>query len=121
MTAIDTTAAIDAADDWLERALVEDARDARAAHIDDGGFAASVMAALPAPVTAPRWRKPIEWALWGLAGLGAAAAVPELATDVAREMFRLAAQPVSLPHVVAALVALGAMTWGGAAYVLRRD
>ena len=37
-------------------------------------------------------------------------------------MFRLvASQPISLPHIATALVAIGAATWGGAAYVLRRD
>ena len=61
----------------------------RAGHIDDGGFTARVMAALPAPLAAPRWRKPVEWALWGVAGTAIAASLPGLATDVAREMFRL--------------------------------
>lgn len=107
--------------DWLERALADDAVEARAAHIDDAGFTAGVMAALPAPMTAPRWRRPVEWALWGIAGAGVATAMPEMVTGVAREVFRLAAQPVSLPHLAAVLVAIGAATWGGAAYVLRRD
>lgn len=107
---------------WLERALADDASDHRATHVDDGGFTARVMGALPAPVAAPRWRKPVEWALWGIAGVGVAASLPAFATEVARELFRLAAaQPISLPHVAATLVALGAATWGGAAYVLRRD
>ncbi|CAG1008083.1 hypothetical protein BURK1_03482 [Burkholderiales bacterium] len=109
-------------DDWLERALAGDAREHRAEHVDDAGFTARVMAALPAPFAAPRWRKPVEWALWGIAGAAFAAALPGLATDVARELFRLlAAQPVSLPHIAAALVAVGAATWGSAAFVLRRD
>ncbi len=109
-------------DDWLERALRDDAADHRAAHVDDGGFTARVMGALPAPIAAPRWRKPVVWTLWGIAAAGVAASLPSLATDVAREMFRLiAAQPISLPHVAAALAAIGAMTWGGAAYVLRSE
>ena len=120
-----TTTPIPAArddDDWLERALADDAREHRAAHVDDAGFTARVMASLPAPIAAPRWRKPVEWALWGVAGVGVAASLPGLATDVAREMFRLlASQPISLPHVAAALVAIGALTWGGAAYVLRSE
>ncbi|MBE7522746.1 MAG: hypothetical protein HS109_10225 [Burkholderiales bacterium] len=107
--------------DWLERALADDAIETRAAHIDDAGFTAGVMAALPAPATVPRWRRPAEWALWGIASAGVAVAMPELVTGVAREMFRLAAQPVSLPHLAAALLAIGVATWGGAAYVLRRD
>ena len=111
-----------AADDWLERALAEDAARHRADHVDDAGFASRVMAALPAPLAAPRWRKPVEWALWGVAGTAIAASLPGLATDVAREMFRiLASQPISLPAVAAAALAIGAATFGGAAFVLRRD
>ena len=109
-------------DDWLERALRLDAAEHRADHVDDAGFAARVMAALPAPLAAPRWRKPVEWALWGVAGTAIAASLPELATDVAREMFRiLASQPISLPAIAAAALAIGAATFGGAAFVLRRD
>jgi len=79
--------------DWLERLLVDDARDARDAHVDDAGFTARVMSALPA-----------------------------MATDVARELFRLvAAQPITPMHVLAALAAMGVATFGGAAFVLRRD
>jgi hypothetical protein len=108
--------------DWLEQALRVDAAEQRADHIDDGGFTARVMAALPAPLAAPRWRKPVEWALWGVAGTAIAAALPGVATEFARELFRLvASQPISLPHIATALVAVGAATWGGAAYVLRRD
>ena len=109
-------------DDWLERALAEDAALHRADHVDDAGFTSRVMAALPAPLAAPRWRKPVEWALWGIAGVAIAASLPGLATDVAREMFRiLASQPVSLTAVGAAVLAIGAATFGGAAFVLRRD
>ena len=109
-------------DDWLEDALRRGARDGQAGHIDDDGFTARVMAALPSPFAAPRWRKPVEWALWGVAGTAIAASLPGFATDIAREMFRLiASQPISLPHIATALVAIGAATWGGAAYVLRRD
>ena len=109
-------------DDWLERALRLDAAEHRADHVDDAGFAARVMAALPAPLAAPRWRKPVEWALWGVAGTAIAASLPELATDVAREMFRiLASQPVSLTSIAAAVLAVGAATFGGAAFVLRRE
>jgi len=108
--------------DWLDRLLVDDARDARDAHVDDAGFTARVMSALPASLLAPRWRRPVEWALWGIAGTAIAATLPSMATDVAREMFRLiAAQPISPAHVLAVLAAMGAATFGGAAFVLRRD
>ena len=109
-------------DDWLERLLVDDASDARNAHVDDAGFTARVMAALPASLLAPRWRRPVEWALWGIAGTAIAATLPTMATDVAREMFRLiAAQPISPAYVLAVLAAMGAATFGGAAFVLRRE
>ena len=109
-------------DDWLERALRLDASGHRADHLDDAGFTARVMGTLPPPLAAPRWRKPVEWALWGMAGTAIAASLPELATDVAREMFRiLASQPVSLTSIAAAVLAVGAATFGGAAFVLRRE
>ena len=76
------------------------------------------MAALPAPATLPAWRKPALSVLWAAAGLGAALALPTAASDVARELFRLAAHPVSLLEIAAAIAALGAISWAGAAYVL---
>ena len=80
-------------DAWLDRLLVEDAAQHRDAYVDDAGFTARVMDALP----------------------GAA-------LDVSREAFRLlAAQPISLSAVAAALVAFGVATWTGAAWVMRRD
>ena len=124
MTDIDANIASDRPlpDDWLERALRLDASGHRADHLDDAGFTARVMGTLPPPLAAPRWRKPVEWALWGVAGTAIAASLPGLATDVAREMFRiLASQPISLPHVAAAIVAVGLATFGGAALALRRD
>jgi hypothetical protein len=45
-----------------------------------------------------------------------------MATDVAREMFRLHRRAADLAaYVLAALAALGAATFGGAAFVLKRD
>ena len=41
-------------DDWLDAALRADGREHRAAYLDDGGFTARVMAALPATGGAPR-------------------------------------------------------------------
>ena len=42
----------------MEQALVHDAREHRDGYVDDAGFTASVMAALPAPapLALPRWR-----------------------------------------------------------------
>ena len=112
----------DDADAWLDRLLVEDAAQHRDAYLDDAGFTARVMHALPPAAALPRWRKPAVTALWATAGLGLAFALPGAALDVSREAFRLlAAQPISLSAVAAALVAFGVATWTGAAWVLRRD
>lgn len=54
--------------DWLDALLRRDA--ARAAHIEDAGFSARVMAALPAP-----HRSVKRWLLPGMSLLGAAAAL----------------------------------------------
>jgi hypothetical protein len=109
-------------DDWLDAALTADARDHGSSYLDDQGFSARVMAALPAPVTVPRWRKPALVALWSAAAIGTATAVPGVALDVGREAFRLlATQPVSLPQIAAALAAIGVVTWSAAAWALRSD
>ena len=109
-------------DDWLERLLVDDARDARDAHVDDAGFTARVMSALPATLLAPRWRRPVEWALWGIAGTAIAATLPSMATYVAREMFRFFdAQQITPAYVLTVVSTIGAATFGGAAFVLRRE
>jgi hypothetical protein len=109
-------------DDWLDAALAADAREYGTSYLDDRGFSARVMAALPAPVAEPRWRKPALVALWSAAALGTAVALPGAALDVGREAFRLlAAQPVSLPQIAAVLAAIGVATWSAAAWALRSD
>ena len=109
------------ADAWLDRLLAADAS-AHATYLDDAGFTAHVMSALPPPAAMPRWRKPAVTALWAVAGLGGALALPGAALDVSREAFRLlAAQPFTLSGLAAALVALGVVTWTGTAWALRRD
>ena len=50
-------------DDWLDAALAVDAREHGSSYLDDRGFTARVMTALPAPVAVPRWRKPALVAL----------------------------------------------------------
>jgi hypothetical protein len=109
--------------DWLDAALVADGRDHAASYVDDAGFTARVMAALPAPAAvAPRWRRPAVAALWTVAAAGAAIALPGTVLDVGREAFRLlAAQPVSVAQIAAMLAAAGAATWGAAAWALRAD
>ena len=109
-------------DDALERLLADDALALRAGHVDDAGFTARVMAALPAAVALPRWRKPVEWILAGTAGLAIAASLPAVVHDLAREMFRLlATQSISLVTVTAVLGTLGAGTFAAAAWVLKSE
>ena len=109
--------------DWLDAALVADGRDHDASYLDDAGFTARVMTALPPPPDpVPGWRRPAQIVLWGAAALGMATALPGVVLDVGREAFRLlAAQPVSLPQIAATLLAAGVATWGAAAWALRND
>jgi len=113
----------DAANDWMEQALVHDAREHRDAYVDDAGFTASVMAALPAPapVALPRWRKPVLTSLWASAGLGLAFALPGTVLDVTRGAFGLlAGRPVSLYEIASIVVVLGLATWTGTAVAIKR-
>jgi hypothetical protein len=108
-------------DEWLDGVLRTSLRD-DADYIADDGFTARVMAALPPPDTLPAWRKPALAALWAVAGLGIAAALPSVVTDVAHDMLRLVmGQRLSLAEIAAAALAFGAVTWTGAAMALRRD
>lgn len=117
-----TTPATPPDDDAIERLLAGDALARRGEHVDDAGFTARVMAALPAPIALPRWRKPVEWLLAGTAGLALAASFPAVATDVAREMFRMiATQPISLPFVTGVLGAMGVATFAATAWFLRAE
>ena len=113
----------DSGDDWLDALLHSDAREHRADPIDDDGFTARVMAALPPPPAAlPAWRKPALAALWAVAGVGIAFALPATATDVAHEVLRaILAQRVSVGGLGTAFVALLASAWTAAALVLRTD
>ena len=109
-------------DDWLDAALHAEAREHRAAYVDDAGFTARVMAALPAPAALPAWRRPALTALWAAAGLGIALALPGTVVDVAHDVLRLiVGQRVSLAGIAAGVVALGVATWAAAAVALRDD
>lgn len=110
-------------DDWVEQALRREAREHRDEYLDDAGFTARVMAALPAAVEIlPRWRRPALIAIWAAAAAGMAVALPGVALDVGREAFRLlAAHPLSLPQIGVTLAALGLGTWVAAAWTLQRD
>ena len=112
----------DAGDDWLDSLLLADGREHRAAYVDDDGFTARLMAALPAPATLPAWRKPALAVLWAAAGVGIAVALPGAVTDVSREVLRvILGQSVSFTGIAAAVAALGAATWAAAAIALRND
>ena len=109
-------------DDWLDAALRADVQTHRAEYLDDSGFTARVMAALPAPVALPAWRRPALMVLWALAGLGIAFALPGVVVDVAYDVMRLVVgHSVSLSGIGAALVAMGVVTWAAAAVALRDD
>ena len=111
-----------AAGDWLDRMLVEDGRDHRAAYLADNGFTARVAAALPVPAVLPAWRRPAIALLWTIAAVAIALALPEAFADVASMVVRLLGrQPVSLAGVAAGLATLGVASWAGAAYALHRD
>lgn len=120
---LDARPASDRETDWLDRLLLEDAAEHAAAYVDDAGFTAKVVAALPPAVAAmPRWRKPAVVAMWAMAAAGAAISLPDVAVGVGREAFRLlAAQPVTVPQIAVTLIALGLATWSAAAYALRQD
>jgi hypothetical protein len=108
------------ADDWLDGLLRADAREEHSAYIGDEGFTARVMQALPTPMTLPAWRRPVIAGLWGAAAVALAVALPGAALDIARETFRLvAANPVSLSGIAAAVACAGLLTWTAAAYAVR--
>lgn len=115
----DPNAPSSTADAWLEDLLAADAAAQRDAYIDDAGFTARVVEALPAPAALPAWRKPIVAALWAAAAVALALAMPSLVADVMREAHRLlSAQPFSLAGVGIVLAALVALAWGAAAWSL---
>lgn len=105
-------------DDWLDAML----RDARPAAIADGGFAARVMAALPAAVVAaaPAWRKPVVLALWTFALIGIALSMPGALLDVSRDAYRVfTAYPVSIPQLAVAVLLAAMAMWTATGMALR--
>ena len=111
-----------AGDVWLDELLHADAREHRAEYLDDDGFTARVMSALPAPAALPAWRKPALTALWAGAGIGIALALPATVVDVAHEILRvILGQRISLTGIGASVLVLGASAWAAAAFALRDD
>lgn len=118
---MDTQRDSDPAADWLDRLLADDGRLHRDAYIADDGFTAATMAALPAPVAAPAWRKPFVAGLWGIAAIALALSMPSIFMDVVREAYRLlAAYPVSLSGMAGAALAIGALCCAATAISLRQ-
>jgi len=116
-----STGGVAATDDWLDRVLVDSNRDHADAYIADDGFTRRVMNALPAPAVFPAWRRPAVTALWGVAAIVFAFALPGAAVDVAREAFKLfAAKPFTLSEIGALLAVAGLGTWTTALLALRR-
>ena len=108
------------AEDWIERLLVDAAREHRDGYLADDGFTARMMGKLPGTVTAPSWRKPALTVMWGAAAIAIATVLPQVFVDAGREVYKLvAAQPVSLSGIGGALLAACTLTWGAAAYTLR--
>jgi hypothetical protein len=121
MTTIATDTAPPAGD-WLDVALRAEGAAHRSGYVDDDGFTARVMSALPVPAALPAWRTPVLAALWALAAVGIAFALPGTMMDVARVILRVVGSlPVSLPGLTAGVIALAAMSWAAAAYALRSD
>jgi hypothetical protein len=117
-----STSAAQPSVDWLDSLLADEGAEHRADYIGDDGFTASVMQKLPAPVTAPAWRRPIVVALWLVAAAFLATMLPGTAYEVAREAFTLfAARPFALSTLAFVLVAIGVATWTATAVALRRD
>ncbi len=112
-----------AADDaWLDHLLVTDGAAERAGYIDDVGFTARVIDALPPAVALPAWRGPFVAALWGGAAIALVLAMPTFFVELlgtADALFSL--QPFSLASVGVALFGVLALTWGAAAYSLREN
>jgi hypothetical protein len=118
--------AADSEDDWLDAVLQADGEAHRAEYLDDAGFTAKVMAALPARVALPAWRQPALTALWALLGVGIALALPGVVVDLLRDVLRdvmrvVLGQSVSLAGIGAAVVAMVVAAWAAAAFVLRDD
>ena len=82
--------------DWMDRLLVADAAHA-SDYIGDQGCTARVMQALPLAGALPAWRRPAVVALWAIAGVLLAVALPGVAFEVDRAAYKLfAARPFAM-------------------------
>jgi len=112
----------ESAGDWLERALVEDARAFRSDYLDDDGFTARVMQSLPPRATLPAWRVLALAALWTTAALGLLPLLPDVGSTLANDVMRfVASYPITLSGIATGVVALAAASWLAAAIALRSE
>ena len=122
MNTIDANVNAASSADWMDRMLRHDASFHADDYIDDAGFTARVLQTLPAIGELPAWRRPAVAALWVIAGLLLAVALPGVAFDVARSAYKLfVAKPFALSTIAFIVVAFGAASWTAAALALRRD
>ena len=115
-----TTLASD--EDWIESLLRADARRGEADYVDDDGFTARVMAAIPAPVALPAWRKPLLAGVWATAGIGLATMLPAAMREAAQDALQfIASQHFSLSDIGVVLLAIAGASWAGTLYALRQE
>lgn len=106
--------------DWLDDLLIDDARAMREAYIADDGFTARTMQRMTIAAPVPAWRRPAVMGLWSVAAVALAVAMPGTLVDVARESYRfVASQPLSLPGLATAALAMLGLSGVAAAYALR--
>jgi len=109
-------------DAWLDDLLVADGAAQRADYIEDAGFTARVVNALPSAAALPAWRRPFVFALWGAAAVALVLAMPTFFVDLLGTADGLLSlQPFSLAGIGAALAAVMSLTWGAAAWSLRES
>jgi len=111
-----------ASDDWVEALLRADASAHDAEYLADDGFTARVMQVIGVPEALPAWRKPLLAALWTLAVIGIAVALPGTLRDVPYDMLReLVSYRFSLRDVGIAVLGVAAASWAATLYTLREE
>ena len=108
--------------DWLDQALRAEGEAHRTDYVADGGFAASVMARLPAAVAAPAWRRPAVALLWLGAGMVALMAAPGLFDETFRgSVAMVVGHRFGVADLAALLGVLGVATWSTLIYAARAE
>ncbi|HZQ61604.1 MAG TPA: hypothetical protein VFC24_09665 [Casimicrobiaceae bacterium] len=118
----DSHDARNAGDDWVEALLRADAKAHDDEYLGDEGFTARVMQAIAVPAALPAWRRPLLFALWGLAAAVIAMALPDTLRELSYDTLRvLASVTFSLRDVAVAVLGIAAASWAGTLYMLRRE